>query len=89
LFVDVLSRCELVSKFLAKSQLVILNLQLGWLQQTTDLGAALALSSLRVLLLPLLLVQEELGIVARELTERDQEVTQRRPELVVLGVVGE
>jgi ABC-type enterochelin transport system substrate-binding protein len=37
----------------------------------------------------LLLEEEELRVVARELPQRDEEVAQVQPELVVLGVVDE
>ena len=44
------------------------------------------LGRLGVPLLLLLLDEIQLGVVAGELTERDEEVTQRQPELVVLRV---
>jgi hypothetical protein len=40
----------------------------------------------RVALLLLLLDEVQLGIVAGELAQRDEEVAQRQPELVVLRV---
>lgn len=69
LFLDVLGRSELVPELLTKSQLVILNLKLRRLQETTNLGATLALGSLGIALLLFLLVQEELSIVTRELAQ--------------------
>jgi hypothetical protein len=78
------SRRKLRPQLLPESQLVILELRR--LEQPADLGPALAVGRSRVALLLLLLHQVELGIVARKLAERDEEVAQRKPELVVLRV---
>jgi hypothetical protein len=78
------SRPKLRPQLLPESQLVILELRR--LEQPADLGPALAVGRSRVALLLLLLHQVELGIVARKLAERDEEVAQRKPELVVLRV---
>ncbi len=69
-----------------QSQLVVLLLELRGLQQTADLGPTLVLRKLGISFLLLLLYQVELCVVAGELTERDEEVAERQPELVVLGV---
>ena len=79
-------RREFCPQFLAESQFVILLVYLGWLEQTADLGSSLEVCSLGIPLLLLLLHDEELGIVADELLERDEEVAEVQPELVVLRV---
>lgn len=79
-------RCELVSEFLPKSQLVIIVFQLRRLHETTNLGSSIQISLLLGRILGLLLYLVELRIVARELLERNEEVTKVEPELVVLRV---
>lgn len=75
--VRVSRRRELVPQLFTKSQLVVLLLQLGGLQKTADLGAPLVLSLLGVALLLLLLDEIELRVVAGELPQGNQEVTER------------
>lgn len=71
------------------SQLIVIILQLRRLHQAADLGSPVEVSLLLGCVLLLLLDLEELGIVASELLERDEEVTQVEPEFVVLRVESE
>jgi hypothetical protein len=67
---------KLIAEFDGKSQLVILRLQLGRLQKAANLRTTLDIRSLGVTLLLLLLKKEQLGVVASELSQGDEEVTQ-------------
>lgn len=76
--------CVFGPELFGQSQFIIV--QLRRLQQTTDLLASLHIRSLGVSLLLLLLDEEELGIVASEFLEGDEEISQVQAELVVLSV---
>lgn len=54
----------------------VLVLELAGLQQTADLGHALALLILRLLSSLLAILLEELGVVARKLLELDEEIAE-------------
>lgn len=77
---------ELRPKFLTQSQVFIFLVKFRRLEQTADLGPALKLGRLCRRLLLLLLDKIQLGIVARKLSERDEEVPEGEPELIVLCV---
>lgn len=72
--------------FITSSQLIVLGLNLRRLQQTAHLGSSFVVCSQLLLVLLLLLNSKQLGIVAGELLERDQEITKVQSELVILVV---
>lgn len=67
---------KLVPELDGKSQLIVLCLQLGRLQEAANLGTPLNICRLGIALLLLLLEKEELGVVTGELSQGDEEVTQ-------------
>lgn len=79
-------RCEFVPELSPKSQLIIIVLQLRWLDQTADLGSSVNIRLLPGRILLLLFNLEQLGVVPGKLLQGDKEVTQVQPELVVLRV---
>ena len=70
-----------------KSQLVIIHLR--WLQQTSHLHRSLTLLLLGCLGRLLTLFREQLGIVARELLQGDEEVAKYNLEPIKIRVGGE
>lgn len=79
-------RCELVAKLLSESQLVVIVLQLRRLHEATDLRSPVQVCLLLGSVFFLLLHLVQLGIVSSVLLHGDEEVTQVKPELVVLRV---
>lgn len=79
-------RGEFVSKFLPQSQLIVVVLQLGRLHKTADLGPSIQIRLLLGRIFRLLLNLVELGVVARKLLQCNEEITQVKPELVILRV---
>jgi hypothetical protein len=77
---------EFVPELLGPSQLIIFGLDLGRLKQATDLGSSFMVRGELVASLLFLLNNVELGIVASEFFERDQEIAQSQSELIVLVV---
>lgn len=84
-----MSRCKFTPELFSQSQLIFVLLNLGRLEQTANLLAALELGLLRNGLLLLLLHAVELRVVVRELLERDKEVAELEPEPIRLGVEAE
>lgn len=80
-------RRKLCSKFLAQSQLVVV--EFGWLEETPDLLSPFHIGSLGVALLLFLLDDKKLCIIPCELLERNQKVSEVEAELVVLRVEAE
>lgn len=82
-------RSKFVPEFLAKSQLVVLCLDLRWLQQATNLRTSLVVGRKLVASFLLLLNDKEICIVIGELLERDQEISDLESEFLVRCIQGE
>lgn len=79
-------RRKFVSKLLPQSQLIIVVLQLGRLDQAADLGPTIQVRRLLCRIFRLLFDLIKLGVVTRELLQRNEEVTQVQTKLIVLRV---
>lgn len=77
-------RRELCSQLHCMSQLVVV--QFGGLQQATDLLPPFHICCFGVAVLLLLLHKEQLGVVARKLLQRDEEVSRVKAEPIVHGI---
>jgi hypothetical protein len=78
---------EFCTEFDIQSQLVIL--QLRWLEQPANFGPSFNVGRPCIALLLLFLYQIELCVVTRKFSQRDEEVPEGQPELIILGIEGE
>jgi hypothetical protein len=78
------ARGDVRVQFNVQSQLIIIHLR--WLEETTDLHRPLAFLLLRLGRRLLALFCKQLGVVARELLERDKEISQDDLEAIEVRV---